>query len=127
MNANRRGLDEISEKIIGCAFRFHNALGCGFLEKVYENALILELKKAGLPVIQQAPIKVYYKSTIVGDYIADILIEDKIVIEIKTAKSVDDVHKAQLINYLKATKLKLGLILNFYNPKLEIKRLVNNF
>ncbi|MCK4352188.1 GxxExxY protein [candidate division WOR-3 bacterium] len=127
MNADRRRLNEISEKIIGCAFQVHNNLGCGFLEKVYENALVIELKKAGLEIIQQAPIKVHYRGETVGDYIADILAEDKIIIEIKAAKCIDEIHEAQLLNYLKATGLKLGLILSFAHPKLEIKRLVNEF
>ncbi|MCK4352162.1 GxxExxY protein [candidate division WOR-3 bacterium] len=127
MNANRHRLNKISEKIIGCAFQAHNTLGCGFLEKVYENALVIELRKVGLKIIQQAPIKVYYKSETVGDYIADILAKDKIIVEIKAVKYIDEIHEAQLINYLKATRLKLGLILNFSRPKLEIKRLVNEF
>ena len=127
MDTDRRRLNEISEKIIGCAFHVHNILGCGFLEKVYENALVLELRKAGLKIIQQAPIKVYYENETVGDYIADILVEGEIIIEIKAVKYIDEIHEAQLINYLKATGLKLGLILNFCRPKLEIKRLVNEF
>ncbi|MDD2890670.1 MAG: GxxExxY protein [bacterium] len=127
MDANKRRLNEISEKIIGGAFNVHNTLGCGFLEKVYENALALELKKAGFKIAQQSPIKVYYEKEIVGDYIADILVEDEIIIEIKAVKFIDEIHEAQIINYLKATKLKLGLILNFCRPKLEIKRLVNEF
>jgi GxxExxY protein len=127
MNANRHRLNEISEKVIGCAFRVHNILGCGFLERVYENALVIELRKAGLKIIQQAPIKVHYESKTVGDYIADILVEDKVIIEIKAVKHIDEIHEAQLINYLKATRLKLGLVLNFGRPKLEIKRLVNEF
>ncbi|MCK4352448.1 GxxExxY protein [candidate division WOR-3 bacterium] len=127
MNANRHRLNEISEKIIGCAFHVHNNLGCGFLEKVYENALVMELREAGLKIIQQTPIKVYYKRETVGDYIADILIEDEIIIEIKAVRYIDEIHEAQLLNYLKATGLKLGLILNFARPKLEIKRLVNEF
>jgi len=127
MNADRHKLNEISKKIIGCSFQVHNTLGCGFLEKVYENALVIELRKTGLKVIQQAPIKVYYEGEVIGDYIADILVEEEIIVELKATKAIDEIHKAQLLNYLKATRLKLGLILNFGNSKLEIKRLVNEF
>jgi len=123
----RIDLNEISRKIIGCAFQVHNTLGCGFLEKVYENALVIELRKEGLEVVQQAPIKVYYEGEVVGDYIADILVEGKVIVELKTVKVIDEIHEAQLLNYLKATRLKLGLILNFGTPKLEIKRFVNKF
>ena len=127
MNADRHKLNEISKKIIGCSFQVHNTLGCGFLEKVYENALVIELRKTGLKVIQQAPIKVYYEGEVIGDYIADILVEEEIIIELKAVKAIDEIHEAQLLNYLKATRLKLGLILNFGTPKLEIKRFVNEF
>ena len=129
MDANRYrlNLNEISRKIIGCAFQVHNTLGCGFLERVYENALVMELRKERLKVVQQAPIKVYYEGEVIGDYIADILVEEEIIIEIKAVKAIDEIHEAQLLNYLKATRLKLGLILNFGTPKLEIKRFVNKF
>jgi len=127
MNTDRQKLNKISEKIINCAFEVHNALGCGFLEKVYENALTIELRRNGLQVVRQAPIEVYYRSAIVGDYVADILVDEEVIIELKAAKSIGAVHKAQLLNYLKAARLKLGLILNFGTTKLEIKRLVNEF
>lgn len=127
MNANRPRLNELSKEIIKCAFKVHNTLGCGFLEKVYENALVVELKEANLKVEQQKPIKVNYKDEVVGDYIADVLIENEIILEIKAVKAIDVIHKAQLLNYLKAIGIKLGLILNFAKLKLEIKRLVNEF
>lgn len=127
MNANRPRLNELSKEIIKCAFKVHNTLGCGFLEKVYENALVVELKEANLKVEQQKPIKVNYKDEVVGDYIADVLVENEIILEIKAVKAIDVIHKAQLLNYLKAIGIKLGLILNFAKLKLEIKRLVNEF
>jgi len=116
--------NEITQKIIGCAFEVSNALGVGFLEKVYENALLVELSRSGLHVEQQKPVKVYYRGAIVGDYIADLLVENQVIPEIKSAKAIDDLHLAQLLNYLKATGLRLGLILNFGTPKLGIKRMV---
>jgi len=83
MNTDRQKLNKISERIINCAFEVHNALGCGFLEKVYENALTIELRRNGLQVVRQAPIEVYYKSAIVGDYVADILVDGEVIIELK--------------------------------------------
>jgi len=118
-------LNLISEKIINCAFEVSNKLGAGFLEKVYENAMVIELSRTGLSVKQQAPIQIYYDEYIIGDYIADLFVEDKIIVELKTVKSVENIHQAQLLNYLKATGAQLGLIINFYNPKVEIKRMLN--
>ena len=117
-------INKITEKIIGCAYKVSNTLGCGFLEKVYENALAYELQKLALRVKQQQDIDVYYEGFKVGHYAADLLIEDKILIELKTVKNLDDVHKAQCLNYLKATGLKICLLINFGNPRVEIKRLV---
>jgi len=98
-----------------------------FLKKVYENALAVESRNKPFKVVQQAPTKVYYGSEVVGDYNADVLVEDEVIVGLKTAKAIDEIHKAQLLNYLKATGLKLDLILNFAKPKLEIKRLINEF
>ena len=119
--------DRLTEKIIGCAFAVSNGLGCGFLEKVYENALAHELRKAGLRVRQQWPIRVRYDAEIVGDYAADLLVEDSVLLELKAVKQLDDVHLAQCLNYLKATGLRLCLLLNFGKPKVEVKRIVNSF
>ena len=124
MNAN--GLNKLSEKIIGCAFKVHNTLGCGFLEKVYENALTHDLRKSSLSVEQQKPIQVVYDGIVVGDYFADILVESAVILELKATKVIDGIHEAQLLNYLKATGFNLGLILNFGSPKLQIRRLVYN-
>jgi GxxExxY protein len=120
-------LNMLTEKIIGCVYRVGNALGCGFLEKVYENALTHELTKAGLRVTQQRPIKVYYDAVTVGDFFADILVEDAVIIELKAVKALEDVHLAQCLNYLKATGLKICLLVNFGSPRVQLKRLVHNF
>jgi len=117
-------LKPITEKIIGCAFKVSNTLGSGFLEKVYENALAYELKKTGLQVSQQQPIQVWYEEMVIGDYTADLLIEEKVLVELKAVKVLDEVHTAQCIHYLKATGLRLCLLINFGNPKVEVKRLV---
>ncbi len=116
--------DKLTEKIIGCAFKVSNTLGSGFLEKVYENALALEMRKSGLGCEQQRPIPVKYEGTVVGDYYVDILVESEVILEIKATKSIDDSHKAQLINYLKATGIHRGLIINFGTTKLGFVRLV---
>ncbi|MCZ7381005.1 MAG: GxxExxY protein [Candidatus Methanoperedens sp.] len=125
INADEVRLNELSEKIIGAAFEVSNVLGAGFLEKVYENALNVELNLRGVKIFQQAPLKVYYKNELVGDYIADILVENKVIIELKTVKEFDDIHLAQCLNYLRITGLKLCLLINFSKPRVEIKRIVN--
>ncbi len=117
-------LNPITEKIIGCAFTVSNTLGAGFLERVYENALALEIQKAGLVVVQQHPIQVWYDSVVVGEFFADLLVQDRVVVEIKAVKAFDEAHWAQCLNYLKATGLRLCLLLNFGKPRLEIKRIV---
>ena len=117
---------EVTEKIIGCAFKVINELGSGFLEKVYENALAYEIRKSGLKVKQQFPIQVFYADTVVGDFTADLLVEDQVVVELKTVKALDSVHYAQCINYLRATRLDVGLLINFYSRKLEYRRILNS-
>ena len=118
-------INDLSNKVIGAAFEISNVLGAGFLEKVYENALNIELNNREIKAQQQAPLKVYYKGELVGDYFAGILVENKLIIEIKTVKEFDSIHLAQCINYLKITGLKLCLLINFSKPKVEIKRIVN--
>jgi GxxExxY protein len=118
-------VNQISERIIGCAFRVMNTLGTGFLEKVYENALAHELRTAGLRVTQQQAISVSYNGTNVGDYTADLLVESTVVVELKAVKALDSVRTAQCINYLKASRLRLCLLLNFGKPRLEIQRIAN--
>ncbi len=115
---------DLSYKIMDAAFTVHNTLGAGFLEKVYENALMIELHNRKIGCQQQHLIKVYYNEQVVGDYVADILVENKIILEIKAVQMLTEIHDAQLMNYLKATKLKLGILLNFANTKLESKRIV---
>ncbi len=115
---------KITEKIIGCSFTVMNTLGAGFLEKVYENALSFELSEVGLKVIQQKPIEVRYKKHLVGEYMADLLVEDKIIVELKAVQSLQDVHFAQCLNYLKATGYPVGMLLNFGNPELQFRRVV---
>ena len=119
-------LDALSEKIIGSAYKISNSLGSGFLEKVYENALAHELRKENIKIDQQKSIKVYYDSIVVGDYFADLIVADEVIVELKTAKQIGNAHLAQTLNYLKATGLNLGLIINFGNPRVEIKRVVNS-
>ena len=116
--------EEISYQIIKAAFEVHNILGCGFLEKVYENALIHELNLSGLKVETQKEIKVAYKGKEVGLYTADIVVDDKIIIELKVVEEITKIHQAQLLNYLKATGYEVGLIINFAKPKLAYERLV---
>lgn len=118
---------ELTEKIIKIFYRVYNKLGYGFLEKVYENAMMIELAKEGIPAVAQSPIKVTYEGKIIGEYYADILFEDKVIVEIKAARNLVLDHEAQLLNYLKATNIEVGLLLNF-GPKPEIKRKVyDNF
>jgi GxxExxY protein len=117
----------VTEKIIGCAFTVSNSLGCGFLEKVYENAMVIELAKQRLKVEQQKNLDVYYENSIVGEYFCDLFIEQEIIVELKTVRSIDEIHKAQLMNYLKACKKRFGLIINFAKPKIEIKRMLNGY
>ena len=117
-------LNEITYKINGAVFEVNRILGPGFLEKVYENALRKELKRQGLKAENQVPIKVYYKEESVGEYYADILVEDQVIIELKTVKKIEKIHEAQLLNYLKATGIRVGLLVNFKNTKAEIKRFI---
>jgi len=117
--------EDITKRIIKAFYKVYNNLGYGFMEKVYENALLIELKKEGFSTEQQKIIKVYYEGEVVGDYYADILVEDLIILELKACESLNDIHKIQLINYLKATKKELGLLLNF-GKKPEMKRVLLN-
>jgi len=126
MNTDRPERNAITERIIGCAFTVANSLGRGFLEKVYENALALELRTAGLAVEQQRGITVTYKGTVVGEYFADLLVEDSILIELKTVRALDHAHRAQRINYLRATGKNLCLMINFGAPRVEIQRVVED-
>jgi len=117
-------INDITYAINGAVFEVNKVLGPGFLEKVYENALLYELKNRGLKAIGQAPINVIYKGQCVGEYFTDILVEDSVIIELKTAERIEKIHEAQLLNYLKATGIQVGLLVNFRHFKAEIKRLV---
>ena len=118
---------ETTEKIIGASYKVHNALGFGFLEKVYENALAHELRKAGMKAQQQYGITVYYDGLAVGEYTADLLVNGVLLLELKAVKEFDDIHLAQCLNYLKATNFRLCLLMNFGNPKLKVRRVVNKY
>jgi len=114
---------ELTEKIIKIFYKVYNTLGYGFLERIYENAMMIELKREDIPAFSQYAIKVFYEDEIVGEYFADILIDDKVIVEIKAARNLALENEAQLLNYLKATDKEVGLLLNF-GPKPEIKRKV---
>jgi GxxExxY protein len=125
MDADSKRLDEITERVIGCAFAVANALGTGFLERIYENALAHELTKAGLVVEQQIAIRVEYDDVTVGSYVAGLLVENAVLVEVKVVRALDTNHDAQCLNYLRATGLTVCLLMNFANPRLEIRRRVN--
>jgi GxxExxY protein len=117
---------DLTRRIIGAAFEVHNELGPGFLEKVYENALVMELRRAEIDVTAQAAIPVTYKGTQVGMYYADLLVDGKVIVEIKAADTLTAVHEAQLLHYLKATGIELGLLLNFATRKVQIRRMARS-
>ena len=124
---NKSQMKQLTEKVIQCAFAVSNTLGCGFLEKVYENALVHELRKADMQVQQQHGITVNYDGVAVGEYTADLLVEGVLLLELKAVKDLDDIHLAQCMNYLKATNIRLCLLMNFAKPKVEVRRIVNNY
>jgi GxxExxY protein len=123
-NADSERLNVLSGRVIGCALIVLNTLGVGFLEKVYENALVFEVRAAGLTVAQQCGAKVYHRD-VVGEYFLDLLVKDVFLVELKTVKALDDAHRMQCTNYLKATGLQLRLLLDFGKPRREIKRVVH--
>lgn len=115
--------EDITGEIIKAFYKVYNKLGYGFLEKVYENSMIIELKKSGFQIKQQQNIKVFYEKEEVGNYYADLIIEDKVILELKCCENLREEHKSQLINYLKATNIEVGLVLNF-GKKCEFKRVI---
>ncbi|CAB1060685.1 NADH:ubiquinone oxidoreductase subunit 5 (chain L)/Multisubunit Na+/H+ antiporter, MnhA subunit [Olavius sp. associated proteobacterium Delta 1] len=117
-------IDNITYQIRGAVFEVNRVLGHGFLEKVYEKALIIELNSRGLIVRNQVPLRVIYKEEIVGEYFADLLVEGRVIVEIKAVRHLLKEHQAQLLNYLKATGIQIGLLVNFTRNKAEIKRMV---
>ena len=114
-------LKELTGKIIECAYKVHNNLGFGFLESVYQNALLIELKKAALQAEKEKRIQVYYDGQLIGNYVADIVVDSKVILELKSIKELHPAHEAQLVNYLKATGLEIGLLINF-GESVNIKR-----
>ncbi len=120
--------DEVTDRIIKSYYAVYNKLGYGFLEKVYENAMMIELRKQGLEAVKQKSITVFYDEEVVGDYYADILVEEKVILELKAASSLAEEHEAQLVNYLKATDKEVGLLLNFgKKPEIARKIFENRF
>ena len=114
---------ELTEKIISCAYDVYNQLGFGFLEKVYENAMMIKLNKKGFNATQQSPVNVTFEGKVVGEYFADILVDNKVIVELKAVSELSKVHEVQLVNYLKATGIKVGLLINF-GEKIRIIRKV---
>lgn len=114
--------EDITHKIIGCAYQVFNQLGFGFLESVYKKAMIIELNKSGLNVEPEKPLKVYYEEEIVGDFYVDLFVEDEIVVELKSVKSIAKEHEVQLVNYLNGLKKEIGLLINFSPTGVEVKR-----
>jgi GxxExxY protein len=122
MNTDEHRWNALTERIIGCVYDVSNELGCGFLENVYENAMVVALRNAGLAVSQQVRFKVLFQGVEVGEYIADLVVEGTVLVELKAVKALDDVHSAQCINLLKVTGLPICLLVNFAKPKVEIRR-----
>jgi GxxExxY protein len=115
---------ELTKEIIDSMFKVHNALGCGLLEKIYNNALIWDLEQKKKKVVSRQEFTVLYRDKNVGIYYADLVVEDKVIVEVKSVEKIDDVHRAQLLNYLRISKVRVGLLVNFARPKLEYERLV---
>ena len=120
---NEQELNKITERIIGCAYKVSNSLGIGFVEKVYENALGHEVRKEDLKVVQQHPIRVVYDAVVVGEFFADLLVEDLVLVELKAVSALTNDHMAQSFNYLRATGLPACLLINFGQPKIQLRRL----
>jgi GxxExxY protein len=121
--ADRPHMD-LTGEILKAAFQVSNTLGCGFLEKVYENSLVAELRAMGLHAVQQARVRVVYREQTVGDYIADVIVEGAVLIEIKATEEHHPIYVAQVLNYLRATRLPVALLVNFGRPKLKYRRFV---
>ncbi|RLB66970.1 MAG: GxxExxY protein [Deltaproteobacteria bacterium] len=117
-------INHITYGINGAVYEVNKVLGHGFLEKVYEKALLVELRERGLSVKSQTPIQVHYKGQVVGEYVADLVVEGQVIVELKSVKELNKCHEAQILNYLKATGYKIGLLVNFTHPKAEIRRFI---
>jgi GxxExxY protein len=127
MHTNEHELDGLVEAAVGAAYEVANVLGCGFLEKVYERALINELAVRSIPARSQAVFPVSYKGHSVGDYVADLLVDDRLIVELKCVDALSSEHMAQCINYLKASGIRIGLLINFQHPKVRWKRVIYGF
>jgi len=121
------GFEPLTEKMIGCAFRVYNQMGFGFLKFVYEQCMMIELERSGLHATAQQPIKAEYEGIVVGDFIADVVVEDTVIVELKSVRRLNQAHDAQVVNYLVATGKPVGLLLNFGEEKVEVKRKVRAF
>ena len=126
-DGSRESLDLLTRSIIGCAQRVSLELSNGFLEKVYENALAIELELEGLKAKQQHPVQVLYRGRKVGEYFADLVVQGQVIIELKAVSALNDIHCAQCLNYLKASRLRVCLLMNFAKPRLEVRRIVTGF
>lgn len=127
MYTDKREFDHISKAVIGCAFEVANTLGRGFVEKIYANALAKELSKLRLEIRREFPVKVLYKGDLVGDFFCDLLVEGRIIVEVKATSGLNNLQLSQCLNYLKATGFKLCLLINFGASSVQVKRIVNNF
>jgi len=117
---------DLTEKIIGCAYRVYNKMGFGYLESVYEKCMLIELRKAGFDIESQKPIRVQYDGEVVGDFIADILVNDTVILELKSVRKLVEAHEVQLVNYLVATGKPVGLLINFGETRVAVKRKVKD-
>lgn len=113
---------DVTQAVIGCAFDVINELGAGFVESVYEKAMLISLRHGGIEVKTQYPVKVFFRDECVGEFVADLFVAGRVIVELKAVKAITSEHQAQVINYLKATGVEVGLLINFGNPKLEYKR-----
>jgi GxxExxY protein len=118
--------NDLTEKIIGCAYRVYNKMGFGYLESVYEKCMLIELRKAGFDIESQKPIRIQYEGEVVGDFIADILVNDTVILELKSVRKLVEAHEVQLVNYLVATGKPVGLLINFGETKVAVKRKVKD-
>jgi GxxExxY protein len=113
---------ELTKQIIGCAYKVHNVLGSGFVESVYERSLAIEMAKSGLDVVAQKHVPVYYEQHLVGEFKADLIVDNTVIVELKATETLSQAHEIQLVNYLVATKKPIGLLLNFGSPSVEVRR-----
>ncbi len=114
--------ENITHKVIGCAYQVYKNLGFGFLESVYRKAMVIEIEASGLRIKQECPLKVLYRDKVVGDFFADLVVEDELIVELKSVERLEKVHEAQLVNYLVATGMDVGLLINFGSKGVDVKR-----